>query len=67
MSEDLSARVDRERTDWIAVVDEATAPTDAALPGQAEVIGAVNTAAGPRDVVIQAAGSLPGDLQKLWR
>lgn len=67
VSEDLSARVDRERTDWIAVVDEATAPTDAALPGQAEVIGAVNTAAGPRDVVIQAAGSLPGDLQKLWR
>ncbi|QPS34066.1 3D-(3,5/4)-trihydroxycyclohexane-1,2-dione acylhydrolase (decyclizing) [Brevibacterium casei] len=67
VSEDLSARVDRERTDWIAVVDEATAPTDAALPGQAEVIGAVNTAAGPRDVVIQPAGSLPGDLQKLWR
>lgn len=67
VSEDLSARVDRERTDWIAVVDEAMAPTDAALPGQAEVIGAVNTAAGPRDVVIQAAGSLPGDLQKLWR
>lgn len=67
VSAELRARIEKERTDWTAVVDAATAPTDAALPGQAEVIGAVNTAAGPRDVVIQAAGSLPGDLQKLWR
>ncbi len=34
---------------------------------QGEVIGAVNAAAGPRDVVVCAAGSLPGDLHKLWR
>jgi len=34
---------------------------------QSEVIGAVNAAAGPRDVVVCAAGSLPGDLHKLWR
>ncbi len=34
---------------------------------QAEVIGAVNECAGPRDVVLCAAGSLPGDLHKLWR
>ncbi|HLE05074.1 MAG TPA: thiamine pyrophosphate-binding protein, partial [Anaerolineales bacterium] len=34
---------------------------------QSEVIGAVNAAAGPRDVVLGAAGSLPGDLHKLWR
>ena len=34
---------------------------------QAEVVGAVNEAAGPRDVVLCAAGSLPGDLHKLWR
>jgi 3D-(3,5/4)-trihydroxycyclohexane-1,2-dione acylhydrolase (decyclizing) len=37
------------------------------LPSQGEVIGAVNAAAGPRDVVVCAAGSLPGDLHKLWR
>ena len=67
MRPELSARIDHERTAWTDVVDTATAPTDAALPSQAEIIGAVNTAAGPRDVVIQAAGSLPGDLQKLWR
>ncbi|GAA4936666.1 3D-(3,5/4)-trihydroxycyclohexane-1,2-dione acylhydrolase (decyclizing) [Actinoplanes utahensis] len=37
------------------------------LPTQAEVIGVVNEACGARDVVVQAAGSLPGDLQRLWR
>ena len=37
------------------------------LPSQAEVIGAVNAAAGERDVVVCAAGSMPGDLHKLWR
>ena len=39
----------------------------APLPAQSEVIGAVNEAAGARDVVVCAAGSLPGDLHKLWR
>ena len=38
-----------------------------ALPGQAEIIGAVQQASEPRDVVVCAAGSLPGDLHKLWR
>jgi 3D-(3,5/4)-trihydroxycyclohexane-1,2-dione acylhydrolase (decyclizing) len=37
------------------------------LLSQGEVIGAVNTASGPRDIVLCAAGSLPGDLHKLWR
>lgn len=34
---------------------------------QGEVIGVVNEVAQPRDVVVCAAGSLPGDLHKLWR
>jgi 3D-(3,5/4)-trihydroxycyclohexane-1,2-dione acylhydrolase (decyclizing) len=34
---------------------------------QGEVIGALNAFVGPRDVIINAAGSLPGDLHKLWR
>jgi len=34
---------------------------------QVEVVGAVNNFAEPRDVVLCAAGSLPGDLHKLWR
>jgi 3D-(3,5/4)-trihydroxycyclohexane-1,2-dione acylhydrolase (decyclizing) len=34
---------------------------------QGQVVGAVNDWCGPRDVVVCAAGSLPGDLHKLWR
>jgi len=37
------------------------------LPAQSEVIGAVNSFSAPTDVVVSAAGSLPGDLHKLWR
>jgi 3D-(3,5/4)-trihydroxycyclohexane-1,2-dione acylhydrolase (decyclizing) len=37
------------------------------LPAQSEVIGAVNSFSGPEDVVVCAAGSMPGDLHKLWR
>jgi 3D-(3,5/4)-trihydroxycyclohexane-1,2-dione acylhydrolase (decyclizing) len=37
------------------------------LISQGEVIGVVNEIAGARDVVVCAAGSLPGDLHKLWR
>jgi 3D-(3,5/4)-trihydroxycyclohexane-1,2-dione acylhydrolase (decyclizing) len=42
--------------------------TPRGLPAsQAEVIGAVNDFAAPTDVVMCAAGSLPGDLHRLWR
>jgi 3D-(3,5/4)-trihydroxycyclohexane-1,2-dione acylhydrolase (decyclizing) len=34
---------------------------------QSEVIGVVNSVSQPRDVLVCAAGSLPGDLHKLWR
>jgi 3D-(3,5/4)-trihydroxycyclohexane-1,2-dione acylhydrolase (decyclizing) len=37
------------------------------LPAQSEVIGAVNDVSEARDVVVCAAGSMPGDLHKLWR
>jgi 3D-(3,5/4)-trihydroxycyclohexane-1,2-dione acylhydrolase (decyclizing) len=37
------------------------------LPAQSEVIGAVNSFSEPEDVVVCAAGSMPGDLHKLWR
>ncbi len=52
---------------WDAAVDGAFAASGADLPGQPEIIGAVQSVSDPRDVVIQAAGSLPGDLHKLWR
>ncbi|GAA2583763.1 hypothetical protein GCM10010435_71920 [Winogradskya consettensis] len=52
---------------WQRVVDEAYHLNHGPLPAQSEVIGAVNDACGERDVVVQAAGSMPGDLQLLWR
>jgi 3D-(3,5/4)-trihydroxycyclohexane-1,2-dione acylhydrolase (decyclizing) len=37
------------------------------LPAQTEILGALGEVLGDRDVVINAAGSMPGDLQQLWR
>jgi len=38
-----------------------------AQPDQNQVLGAVNELSDPRDVVVCAAGSMPGDLHKLWQ
>ncbi|MEQ4205945.1 3D-(3,5/4)-trihydroxycyclohexane-1,2-dione acylhydrolase (decyclizing) [Actinopolymorpha sp. B9G3] len=58
----------RELSDaWQGVVDTAYGAEHAPLPAQTEVIGAVNEAAGERGVVINAAGSMPGELHKLFR
>lgn len=64
---DYAERIAREKAEWDAAVDEAFAPSGLALPGQSEIIGATQRASSPEDVVVQAAGSLPGDLHKLWR
>jgi 3D-(3,5/4)-trihydroxycyclohexane-1,2-dione acylhydrolase (decyclizing) len=50
--------------DWDAVT---AAPADNALPSDAQVIGAVWRTTGEDAVVVCAAGSLPGELHKLWR
>jgi 3D-(3,5/4)-trihydroxycyclohexane-1,2-dione acylhydrolase (decyclizing) len=60
-------RAGDEARAWGEEVKRLTHAGHAPLPSQAEVIGAVNEAAGPRDVVVCAAGSMPGDLHKLWR
>jgi len=52
---------------WTAEVDRQTVSRNAVPFAQAEVVGAVNQSARPEDVVVCAAGSLPGDLHKLWR
>jgi 3D-(3,5/4)-trihydroxycyclohexane-1,2-dione acylhydrolase (decyclizing) len=52
---------------WNAAVERVYRAGHGPLPSQGEVIGAVNEAAEPRDVVVCAAGSMPGDLHKLWR
>jgi 3D-(3,5/4)-trihydroxycyclohexane-1,2-dione acylhydrolase (decyclizing) len=57
----------RRRSAWIAELDRVMGESGRSVLPQAEVIGAVNRSSGPRDVVVCAAGSLPGDLHKLWR
>lgn len=52
---------------WQQEVDRLHGLGNEPLPSQAEVIGAVNAEAGPRDVVVCAAGSMPGELHRLWR
>jgi 3D-(3,5/4)-trihydroxycyclohexane-1,2-dione acylhydrolase (decyclizing) len=52
---------------WDAAVQRAYHLGHQPRPAQSEVIGAVNEAAGPDDVVVCAAGSMPGELHRLWR
>ncbi|HEY8776392.1 MAG TPA: 3D-(3,5/4)-trihydroxycyclohexane-1,2-dione acylhydrolase (decyclizing) [Gaiellaceae bacterium] len=61
---ELAGRLNRE---WDEEVTRLYGLGHEPLPAQSEVIGAVNDAARPADVVVCAAGSMPGDLHKLWR
>jgi 3D-(3,5/4)-trihydroxycyclohexane-1,2-dione acylhydrolase (decyclizing) len=61
------AQVARFREQWDAEVERIYHLEHSPLVSQGEVIGAVNEGAGPCDVVLCAAGSMPGDLHKLWR
>ena len=55
------------KQEWDGAVDAQRRLSDGATLTQAQAIGLVNEASAPRDVVLCAAGSLPGDLLKLWR
>ncbi len=55
------------RRQWNETVTAAMTDRGTNLPSDAEVVGAVNRAAGEKDIVVCAAGGLPGELQKLWR
>jgi 3D-(3,5/4)-trihydroxycyclohexane-1,2-dione acylhydrolase (decyclizing) len=52
---------------WDAEVTRLYSLGHSPLPAQSELIGAVNEFSAPTDVVVCAAGSMPGDLHKLWR
>jgi 3D-(3,5/4)-trihydroxycyclohexane-1,2-dione acylhydrolase (decyclizing) len=64
---DYRARVDTLRAEWDAEVDRIYHLGHGPVISQGEVIGVVNEFSRPQDVVVCAAGSLPGDLNKLWR
>ncbi|MCA9876860.1 MAG: hypothetical protein KC442_03730 [Thermomicrobiales bacterium] len=60
-------RVESLKAEWDTTVDSIRAVETPENLTQANVIGIVNEASGPRDVVVCAAGGMPGDLLKLWR
>ena len=53
--------------DWNKEIDKGQAPTNAETPSYAQVIGVVNQQAKPEDIMITAAGGLPGETIKNWR
>ena len=61
------AEVAQAAADWRTEVDRIIEIQDSPTLAQAEAIGIVNAAAGDHHVVINAAGSMPGDLHRLWR
>ncbi len=67
VSDDYRAQAARLNREWDAEVTRLYALGHEPLPAQSEVLGAVNDVSAPADVVVCAAGSMPGDLHKLWR
>jgi 3D-(3,5/4)-trihydroxycyclohexane-1,2-dione acylhydrolase (decyclizing) len=67
VSAEYAAEVAKLKVEWEAEVDRLFHLNNPGRPFQSEVIGAMWEASGPRDVLLSAAGSHPGDLHKLWR
>jgi 3D-(3,5/4)-trihydroxycyclohexane-1,2-dione acylhydrolase (decyclizing) len=55
------------KAEWRSAAGKATASTNAELPSDAQVIGAVQRAMGSGVTLINASGGLPGELHKLWQ
>jgi 3D-(3,5/4)-trihydroxycyclohexane-1,2-dione acylhydrolase (decyclizing) len=66
---DASYRAEAEQAarDWRGEVERIIEVQNGPTLSQAEAIGIVNAAAGDHHVVVNAAGSMPGDLHRLWR
>jgi len=61
------AEAERAANDWRLERDRIVGLSDGPALSQEAAIGLVNEAAGDHHVVINAAGSMPGDLHRLWR
>lgn len=55
------------KAEWRKAAAKVTAATNAALPSDAQVIGAVQRTLGSDVIVLHAAGGLPGEMHKLWQ
>jgi 3D-(3,5/4)-trihydroxycyclohexane-1,2-dione acylhydrolase (decyclizing) len=59
-------RAEAEKAAWVTAAADVKRATNADLPSDAQVIGAVQRVSKPSDIVVCAAGGLPGELHKLW-
>jgi 3D-(3,5/4)-trihydroxycyclohexane-1,2-dione acylhydrolase (decyclizing) len=67
VSPEYAEKIRRGKAAWEEEVEHLYHLGTSGLPAQSEVIGALNEFIRPQDVLINAAGSAPGDLHKLWR
>jgi 3D-(3,5/4)-trihydroxycyclohexane-1,2-dione acylhydrolase (decyclizing) len=67
VADEYASRLASFKEQWKAEVERLFKRRQEPLISQSEVIGIVNNFCRPEDVVVCAAGSLPGDLHKLWR
>jgi 3D-(3,5/4)-trihydroxycyclohexane-1,2-dione acylhydrolase (decyclizing) len=65
-SETWRRRAEQETAQWNRTVEQHSGPTNVTLPSYAHVVGAINRKA-TREIVVTAAGGLPGELSKNWR
>jgi 3D-(3,5/4)-trihydroxycyclohexane-1,2-dione acylhydrolase (decyclizing) len=60
-------RAQAERRSWLQTAQSFTTAGNAMLPSDAQVIGVVQKAARPSDILVGAAGGLPGELHRHWQ
>lgn len=65
--ESWTANAKAGKADWRKEAEAVTAAGNAALPSDAQVIGAVQRRLGSDVILLHAAGGLPGELHKLWQ
>lgn len=66
-SEGQRAVTAAKRQEWEDITLQVTTPDTRPLPSDAQMLGALHRATDARDVIVAAAGGLPGELHKLWQ
>lgn len=64
---DYSSKIEKLKYEWEEESERLFSLENQPVPAQSEIINAIWQATGPKDVLLSAAGSQPGDLHKLWR
>ncbi|MBV1909180.1 MAG: 3D-(3,5/4)-trihydroxycyclohexane-1,2-dione acylhydrolase (decyclizing) [Kangiellaceae bacterium] len=66
-SDQWTDKIENLKNEWHTIYETVTADSDDILPSDAQVLGAIKRQSDSTDVIVCAAGGLPGELHKLWR